>query len=230
MKANAVRVLLLVFIMLVVNSCAIIVNRNKFVDFSNNKQMAYKSIRINGYYYYKYTANSGICNNERVIKPIMFYQDGTANTFGWSISGPSSYRQDENNPHKDNEKKLTLEYNTYEHAHKALYKVMHDFSGKTGKDLVGWGRYSINQDTIKIVYFDFSGGGDPVYRTLVEKTGIIKNDSTFIIKEGLVKGEIEEYRFREYSPKPDSLNVTMRKKVFKSKRWPPVYLRFLDIF
>ena len=230
MKANAVRVLLLVFIMLVVNSCAIIVNRNKFVDFSNNKQMAYKSIRINGYYYYKYIRNSSICNNERVIKPIIFYQDGTVNTLGASVSGPNSYMQDVSNTHEDNSGKLISKYNTYEYAHKAFQEFMHEFSGKTGKDLVGWGRYSINQDTIKIVYFDFSGGGDPVYRTLVEKTGIIKNDSTFIIKKGLVKGEMEEYRFREYSPKPDSLNVTMRKKVFKSKRWPPVYLRFLDIF
>ena len=62
----------------------------------------------------------------------------------------------------------------------------------------GWGLYDVISDSIKLQYWAFSTCGDLV----VNQTGLITNDSTFIFK-----GSADTMSFRYLSPKPDSTNA-----------------------
>jgi len=76
-----------------------------------------------------------------------------------------------------------------------------------------WGLYQINSNNIKIEkWYPSSEGGMPVYL----HSGDILNDTTFVItksvhsKTGEEKELNEIYWFKEFSPKPDSLNSLIR--------------------
>ena len=79
------------------------------------------------------------------------------------------------------------------------------------EDKVSWGIYIIENDSIKFERWYPREPPSPAY----VRSGIILNDTTFLITEGyrLVRGEKTEYRikdetyhFKKISPKPDSTN------------------------
>jgi hypothetical protein len=79
---------------------------------------------------------------------------------------------------------------------------------KVEKNKVGWGLFIIKNDNIQIENWEPTEGG----RKTSKREGTIINDTTFVIKkffsaytqkEYLIS---ETYKFRQFSPKPDSTN------------------------
>jgi len=65
-----------------------------------------------------------------------------------------------------------------------------------------------------------------------EDVGIILNDTTLSFKKiagCAVSGKKDKmiYKFKKWENKPDSLNVTLTSRIFKSKWYPPLYFYFL---
>jgi hypothetical protein len=76
-----------------------------------------------------------------------------------------------------------------------------------------WGVYEINKDIIK---FERWYPSEKPYRTTIRE-GLILNDSTFVITKSYkangseVTDRNETYKFRKFSPKPDSTNVFIKR-------------------
>ncbi len=226
MNNRKLYIYVLCIILLFLNSCSIVYKKNKFVDYKNDNEKIINRLKCNGYYYYEYTYNSSTCENKKSIKPIILYKNGTAYVMTGSISGLGwdSFKQ----KHSSND---IQEYNTFECAHETFYKVLKKHSKKYKKDVQDWGVYHIVGDTLILYHYKLASSGNilPIVPYELKKTiGIIKNDSTFILLKGLTGQENDVYQFRQYAQKPDSLNPTIRSRVFKSKWWPPVYIPLLD--
>ena len=90
-------------------------------------------------------------------------------------------------------------------AGKTLEDKDSDFTSEAFKKSIGkynWGVFSINKEDIIVNRWTYSPGLGSGLPTLMEK-GKIVNDTTFYLGED---GKQSLYHFRQFSPKPDSIN------------------------
>ena len=221
---NKYKLVFIIFLLFLCSSCYNISNKNKFIDFKSHTYNISNKLRSDGYYYFEYVYKTYNCGYPEKINIILLYKDGIVSVnFGGYCLESDHITKDEL------AKELSFTDDPFELCHKAFDLTVKN-SWDTKKEIDSWGSYYFKEDTIKIAYFELSESGNigAIPYHLEETYGIIKNDSTFIMPDGLTGRKNEVYKFRQYSPKPDSLNLTIRSRIFKSKKWPGIYIPFLD--
>ena len=69
-----------------------------------------------------------------------------------------------------------------------------------------WGLFQISPNKVTIERYEYVSNGNYPTKMI---DGVIKNDTTFVI---LLFKDSDTFRFRAFSPKPDSINVPLRLK------------------
>ncbi|WP_225037414.1 hypothetical protein [Winogradskyella sp. SM1960] len=231
-----IRILILFIICLTINSCGIFKthHKNKLIDFEDNS-LTEKTLNLNGYYFAEsefeygenpppfiddYIEKTGI-NKIKYISVIFIYEDGFVVKLG-EINGLSHYYCAE----KDNYD------NTYESAHKTIELMLktQNSTEKRTKRICGFkpndigrkGLVKIENKNIKIQYYSIekqnptSDSFNSAY--LYELKGIIKSDSSFVIKSKTefrtneIKSENKIFEFRQTEQKPNIENYFKKKK------------------
>ncbi len=177
------------------------INKKEYINFVKRETKTVINLRTDGYYYYEeyskdqiYDKSNDLLKNKNLMHPIILYKDGTLKYCMWY---PIENTEDINLRHKS----FT---NTIKNVEKEVFN----------ETIISWGHYKIDKDTIIIRYYWH--GPNPFKEYLVEKIGNVLNDTTFILKKAITvdknaycedyKPEI--YKFRHFSPKPDSTNKT----------------------
>jgi len=138
-------------------------------------------LRIDGYYYLKRLGSDG---NKRFISYFIFYSDGVSSTGNIETENLSDVES---------------------------YFATWSYDKWIRSNLYVWGPFSIQGDKLRMQYYEPS---DYLIKRIEEVSCTILNDSTFYLEKiYLVHAEKEgrsfttgEYRFKQYSPKPDSTN------------------------
>ncbi len=219
-----------------INSCGIFKthHKDKLIDFEDNS-LTEKSLKLNGYYFaeseFEYGENSppfideyiektGI-NKIKHLSVLFIYEDGFVVKIG-RINGLSHYYCAE----KDNYD------NTYESAHKTIelmLKSQNSIEKRTKRicgfrpdDIGSKGLAQIEKDSIKIQLYriEMQNPTKDSFNSayLYELNGIIKSDSSFVIKSETefrtneIKSENKIFEFRQTEQKPNVQNYFKKKK------------------
>lgn len=231
-----IKILVLFIICLTVNSCGIFKthHKNKLIDFEDNA-LTDKSLKLNGYYFAEsefeygenpppfiddYIRETGI-NKIKYLTVLFIYEDGfVVNISG--INGLSHYYCAEKD-HYDN---------TYESAHKTIELMLESQNSdeKRTKRICGFrpddidnkGLAKIEKDSIKIQLYriEMQNPTKDSFNSayLYELNGIIKSDSSFVIKSKTefrtneIKSESIIFEFRQTKQRPNIENYFKKKK------------------
>ncbi|WP_422090825.1 hypothetical protein [Tenacibaculum ovolyticum] len=230
MKTLKNRILPLIIIVLVFNSCGIFKthHKDKLIDFENN-QIPKNSLKLNGYYFAELESENKKFNKVygkkiKYLSVIFIYEDGFIITK--SFNGLSNYYCAKNKAHQ----------NTYESAHKALKLMLESKNSKERKikricsfkpkDIMNKGLAKIQSDNLKIQFYQIESQNPKMDSNnsayLYELNGIIKSDSSFVIKSktrfrnGTKKTKNILYKFRQTDNIPNIENYFKKnKKRFK---------------
>jgi len=202
MKLN--NICLSLFLFVFITSCTFVRNQKEFQDFKRSHHESKLNFKINGYYYREYIGPTIHNEHQKQIEILIFYADGSVYVSGTFL----------NTKKNTNGKTVTIDI-TFSEMHKEITNFLINF--KTNKKS-GWGFYKILKDSIIIKYYEMGGPGIlipiiPYY--LCIKRGKVVNDTTLIIKNNdcfshniYQKQTNEIYKFKKFSPKPDSTNWT----------------------
>lgn len=221
------RILLIIITTFALNSCGIFktYHKNKLIDFENN-QIPKNTLKLNGYYfaeleYGNQRFNKIYGNKIKYLSVIFIYEDGYIIRKN-CIDGLSNYYCAENKTH----------HNTYESAHEALELMLESQNSKESKikricsfkpkDIMNKGLAKIESDSLKIQFYQIESQNPKMdsYNSayLYELNGIIKSDSSFVIKSktrfrnGITNPENILYKFRQTDNKPKIENYFKKNK------------------
>lgn len=217
--------------MITFNSCGFfkIHHKNKLIDFENN-HISKNSLKLDGYYFAELEHENlrfdKIYGKKiKYISVLFIYEDGFV-VMKDCIDGLSYYYCAEKKIH----------HNTYESAHKALElmiesqnsmeRKMKRICSFKPKDIMNKGLAKIENDSLKIQFYQIESQNPKKdsYNSayLYELNGVIKSDSSFIIKSrtrfrnGMKTPENILYKFRQTDNKPKIENYFKEnKKRFK---------------
>jgi len=230
------RIYLLIFIVLISNSCGIFKthHKNKLIDFKENS-LKNERLKLNGYYYAElereygenpppfideYIKKTGI-NKIKYLSVFFIYKDGSAINIG-GIDGLSHFYC---------AKKENYE-NTYESAHKTIELMLESqystdkrtkrICGFKPNDIGNKGLVKINIDNIKIQFYRIEKQNRKIdsYNSayLYELNGIINSGSSFVIKSetefrtNKIISENQLFKFRKTDKKPNIENYFKKNK------------------
>ena len=219
-----------------INSCGIFKthHKDKLIDFENNS-LINESLKLNGYYFSEFEIEYGENappfigdyiektkkNKIKYLSVFFIYEDGFVINVG-GINGLSHYYCAE----KDNY------HNTYESAHKTIELMLESQNSveKRTKRICGFrpddigskGLAQIEKDSIKIQLYriEMQNPTKDSFNSayLYELNGIIKSDSSFVIKTETefrtneIKSENKIFEFRQTKQKPNIENYFKKKK------------------
>jgi len=221
------KIFTLLFIILTANSCGIFKthHKNKLIDFENN-EIPKNSLKLNGYYFAELERDA-IKGYDKVEKTkikylsvFFIYEDGySMNIRG--IDGLTTYSCAEKESYE----------NTYESAHKSIELMLESQNSeiKRTKRMCGFkpneignkGLVKVNNENIKIQFYNTERqrtGSDFNSAYLYEINGIIKSDSSFVIKSetefrtNKTTTENTVFRFRQTDQKPNIENYFRKNK------------------
>jgi len=162
------------------------------------------SLKLAGYYFYEFEREDSYSSSKIILKCIrsMFlYKDGTMRYMGASLPFPGTF-----------DKSIHSEINnTFQQSHIQFINNLGYVFYKN--DIFGWGHYKVKNDSIFMKFYWMGPLNLNDYR-LFSGAGIIKNDTTFTInitnnrKDDWEIEGLKTFKFRHYSPKPDSSNRT----------------------
>jgi hypothetical protein len=205
----------------------VVVNHKKYVINLDKVGDKLRPIRTEGYYYqereemaYPYFKNSngGYSQDstkpylQKQIRPLTFYKDGSLLTFGISTGFQEKYVFDYS------VNCGLLDFNSIENAKKHFECDIKHYIDRYPI----WGKGVFKTEKSEIIVQYYVNWIGAYY--LVEKKGEILNDSSFVLtklydyklNEG--KDINEQYKFQEFSIKPDSTNYIMKhRRKFKNK-------------
>ncbi len=220
------KTLLIITIALTFNSCGIFKthHKDKLIDFENN-QIPKNSLKLNGYYFAELEVENQRFNKIygkkiKYLSVIFIYEDGFI--IRKSYNGLSNYYCAENKTHQ----------NTYESAHKALELILESQNSKERKikricsfkpkDIMNKGLAKIKGDSLKIQFYQIESQNPKMdsYNSayLYELNGIIKSDSSFVIKSKTrYRNRIKNpenilYKFRQTNNRPKIENYFKKNK------------------
>jgi hypothetical protein len=230
------RIFLLIITVFIFNSCGIFKthHKNKLIDFQNNS-ITNQSLKLNGYYFTKseleygenslpfideYIKKTGI-NKIKYLSVFFIYEDGFVIHVG-GFNGLSRYHCAE----KENYE------NTYESAHETIELMLesqHSTDKRTKRicgfkpdDIGNKGLVQIDEDSIKIQLYriEMQNPTKDTFNSayLYESNGIIKSDSSFVIKNvtefrtNEMTTENKMFEFRQTDQKPNVENYFKKNK------------------
>ena len=222
------RILILIIVSLIFNSCGIFKTHHKdeLIDFENNK-IPYQSLKLNGYYFAELEreAIKGYDKIEgtkiKYLSTFFIYEDGFAvNILG--VDGLTTYSCAEKESYE----------NTYESAHKTIELMLESQNSQINRtkrmcgfkpnDIRNKGLVKIINDSIKIQFYtiEMQKPGKDSFNSayLYEINGILKSDSSFVIKNEIeyrnskTTTENTLFEFRETNQKPNIENYFKKNK------------------
>jgi hypothetical protein len=221
------RIFILILFSLIINSCGFfkIHHKNKLIDFENNP-IPKNSLKLNGYYfaeleYENQRFNEIYGKKIKYLSVIFIYEDGFIIKKD-CIDGLSNYYCAENKTH----------HNTYESAHEALELMLESQNSKERKIkricsfkpnyVMNKGLAKIESESLKIQFYQIESQNPTMDSNnsayLYELNGIIKSDSSFVIKSktkfrnGVKNPENIFYQFRQTDKKPKIENYFKKNK------------------
>ena len=189
-------------LMFLLTSCYYIQYKGKFKEFSKNEPYINNKLKLDGYYYYEYMGENIYGDKIPLMHSIILYKDGTIKfCMNFSLNIDKEYKT--NTP--------------FFIKHREFIEYINDLISNYNPNeyQTGWGHYITKDDSL-IFLFYWDGPSDFRDYYLYEGKGIIMNDTTFVLNKIDSKGNLYEignpriYKFRKYSPKPDSTNWTQK--------------------
>lgn len=177
---NRATILIILMSIVVFASCRKIIENDQELTL-NIQPYTGNQLRVDGYYYWTSEDNEG---NE-AFQIFFFYRNGVLLSGGFPLAADLADQEEE-------------------FANGEYYDHVKD-------DKISWGRFQISGSIITYEkWYPSSGGPAPVYM----HQGAILNDTTFQIASSRPShgnGQVESlnriYRFKPFSPKPDSTNT-----------------------
>ncbi len=209
------------------NSCGIFKthHKDKLIDFENN-QISKNALKLNGYYFAELEREARSSDNTeetkiKCLSTFFIYEDGfIVNILG--IDGLTNYYCAENETYE----------NTYERAHKVIELMLESqnseekrtkrICGFEPNDIGNKGLAKVNNDSIRIQFYsiEMQKPGKDSFNSayLYEINGVIKSDSSFVIKSetefrtNKATTENTLFRFRQTKQKPNIENYFKKNK------------------